>query len=146
LDTEKVTEDREAWAALIGADAERALRAHGRVRVFAVRRSGASGRVHGVPVGHGLDLTADEAGAVCAALLQPSTWRWDRTTRHRPLADTLIEVQSAEGLALVGLDRRGEKLGVLRDGQLHVADTAVDSAGARVLYSLAERAASVGGA
>ncbi len=136
--------DKRAHAELLGEDALEIVGSATATRVYEVRRGQDAARVHGIPVGPVLELPPEEVRAVCAALLDASTWRWDRITRHRPVADTLFEVEAPSGTALVGLDRRGGKLGVVRAGQLQVADVAPGSAGVETRYGVAARAATAG--
>jgi hypothetical protein len=134
-----------AHAALLGPAAAAALRTPNRGRVFAVARNSPVERIDGIPVGPATELSAAELSELQAALLDPATWQWDVSTRHRPLADTLLEVTGPGGRVLVGLDRRGGKLGVVRDGRLHVADIAPNSPGTAILVRLAQRAVATEG-
>lgn len=126
--------------ALVGAAGDAAVRATTEIAVHPVRRETPTDRVDGIPVGRALTLGDADVALVRAALTDPATWRWDVSTRHRPLADTLFVLQGAVGRVLVGLDRRGGKLGVVKGGRLEVADIAPGSPGVGALVRFAERA------
>ena len=137
----EIGHDETARRALVGDEAEASIRAAVSAVAYAVRRASPVGHVDGIPVGPAVPLDSDTFSSVQRALLSPTTWVWEASTRHRPMADTVVELSGPAGRALVGLDCRGAKLGIVRAGRLHVADLRTGSEGGVALVALAERAA-----
>lgn len=87
-------------------------------------------------VGTSRQLDVNDTTRLRQSLLDDTTWRWDRITRHRAIPEVLIDLVHGDAHVVLVVDRRGAKLGVLRDDEILARDLATDSDGARVLSSL----------
>jgi hypothetical protein len=83
-------------------------------------------------------LSPADVSALCASLLDDDTWEWEVITRHRPIPEVMFELVRGGQRAVFVLDRRGGKLGFLRDQEILARDIDASSPGARILNQLVD--------
>ena len=105
----------------------------------------AAGRIENLSVTGSRPLSSAEVTALRQSLSDDATWRWDLITRHRPVPEVLFELVLGDLRAVFVLDRRGMKLGLLRDRTIHARDLNTGSPGARALAQIVESSDSTHG-
>jgi hypothetical protein len=83
-------------------------------------------------------LSQADVSALCASLLDDDTWQWEFITRHRPIPEVMFELVNGGQRAVFVLDRRGGKLGFLRDQEILARDIDASSPGVRFLNQLVD--------
>lgn len=84
-------------------------------------------------------LASKEASLLRACLLDETTWRWDRITRHRPIPEVLFKISCGSEHVVFVLDRRGVKLGFLRNREILARDIDPESKGAQEISRIVDQ-------
>lgn len=96
-------------------------------------------------VGASRGLSPDETAGLRHSLADDRTWEWEFTTRHLPIPEILFELVLGSRSAVFLLDRRGMKLGYLRDLEMIARDWVPASPGGQLLSRIADSIASTTG-
>jgi hypothetical protein len=83
-------------------------------------------------------LSPADVSALRESLFDDDTWEWEFITRHRPIPEVLFEFVREGRRAVFVFDRRGGKLGYLRDQEIRALDFDAGSPGIRIFNRLVD--------